>query len=75
MNSDYDDGVFCLKFSPDGQFIAVGCSDGDVRVLTRSGRLAFRLRTVGNMPMTALRWKPSESGMEHVLVTASFAHK
>lgn len=31
--SDNTSEVFCVKFSPDGKFIAAGCGDGAIRVL------------------------------------------
>jgi WD40 repeat protein len=30
--SDNTSEVFCVKFSPDGKFIAAGCGDGAIRV-------------------------------------------
>ena len=30
--SDNSSEVFCVKFSPDGKFVAAGCGDGAVRV-------------------------------------------
>eukprot|EP01084_Bolivina_argentea_P008873 16588_1 len=71
---DYESGIFCMKWSPDGQYLAVGCADGGVRILHGAdGRLAHRLKTSGNMPVTAMKWKPSLSnvGSSNCLMTTS----
>merc|ERR1719162_2629654 len=45
---EYENGIFCMKWSPDGQYLAVGCADGGVRILRGSdGKLAYRLKTSG----------------------------
>jgi len=71
---EYENGIFCMKWSPDGQYLAVGCADGGVRILRGSdGKLAYRLKTSGNMPVTSMQWKPSLSnvGSSSCLMTAS----
>jgi len=71
---EYENGIFCMKWSPDGQYLAVGCADGGVRILRGSdGKLAYRLKTSGNMPVTAMRWKSSLSnvGSSSCLMTTS----
>lgn len=63
-----------MKWSPDGQYLAVGCADGGVRILRGSdGKLAYRLKTSGNMPVTSMRWKSSLSnvGSSSCLMTTS----
>jgi len=71
---EYENGIFCMKWSPDGQYLAVGCADGGVRILRGSdGKLAYRLKTSGNMPVTSMRWKSSLSsvGSSSCLMTTS----
>jgi len=71
---EYENGIFCMKWSPDGQYLAVGCADGGVRILDGvSGKLAYRLKTSGNMPVTSMKWKPSLSnvGSSSCLMTTS----
>lgn len=53
--------VFCIRFSPDGKFLAAGCGDGAIRVFNvQSGNLAYTLQGGSNvaLPTTALRFRP-----------------
>jgi len=71
---EYENGIFCMKWSPDGQYLAVGCADGGVRILRGSdGKLAYRLKTSGSMPVTSMKWKSSLSnvGSSSCLMTTS----
>lgn len=69
---DHDQGIFSLRYSPDGSLLAVGCSDGGVRIINKQGRLQYRLKTSGNLPVTSMKWRPSLSGVgTPVLVTTS----
>jgi len=71
---EYENGIFCISWSPDGQYLAIGCSDGGVRILRgNDGKLAYRLKTSGNMPVTAMKWKSSLSnvGSSTCLMTTS----
>ena len=69
---DYEKGIFSLKWSPDGQLLAAGCADGGVRLLSKEGKLVYRLQTSGNLPVTSVVWRPSISGVgSNTLVTAS----
>jgi Anaphase-promoting complex subunit 4 WD40 domain len=48
--SDNSSEIFCVRFSPDGKFLAAGCGDGAVRVFSvATGRLAYNLQ-VGIRP-------------------------
>lgn len=73
--SEYENGIFCMKWSPDGQYLAIGCADGGVRILRGiDGKLAYRLSTSGgNQPVTSLSWKSSLSnvGSSSCLITTS----
>lgn len=53
--------VFCVRFSPDGKFLAAGCSDGAIRVFNASnGNLAYNLQGGSNaaLPTTCIRFRP-----------------
>ena len=53
--------VFCLRFSPDGKFLAAGCGDGAVRVFSsQTGKLAYNLQSGSNvaLPTTCIRFRP-----------------
>lgn len=53
--------VFCVKFSPDGKFLAAVCGDGAIRVFnTSNGSLAYNLQGGSSvaLPTTALKFRP-----------------
>jgi WD40 repeat protein len=53
--------IFCVRFSPDGKFLAAGCGDGAIRVFnTNNGNLAYNLQGGSNvaLPTTSLRFRP-----------------
>ena len=59
--SDNTSEVFCVRFSPDGKFLAAGCGDGAIRVFnTTTGNLAYNLQGGSNasLPTTAIRFRP-----------------
>eukprot|EP00981_Chlorochromonas_danica_P010926 scaffold3548_cov201-Ochromonas_danica.AAC.1 len=59
--SDNTSEVFCVRFSPDGKFVAAGCGDGAIRVFnSQTGALAYNLQGGSNvaLPTTALRFRP-----------------
>lgn len=59
--SDNTSEVFCVRFSPDGKFLAAGCGDGAIRVFnTQTGHLAYNLQGGSNasLPTTAIRFRP-----------------
>lgn len=54
--------IFCLRFSPDGKYLAAGCGDGAIRVFNASdGKIAYNLQGGSNvaLPTTALRFRPN----------------
>lgn len=59
--SDLTSEIFCIRFSPDGKFLACGCGDGAIRVFNVSnGQIAYNLQGGSNvaLPTTALRFRP-----------------
>lgn len=59
--SDNTSEVFCLRFSPDGKFLAAGCGDGAIRVFNaQNGTLAYNLQGGSNvaLPTTCIRYRP-----------------
>lgn len=59
--SDNTSEVFCIRFSPDGKFLAAGCGDGAIRVFSaQNGSLAYNLQGGSNvaLPTTAIRFRP-----------------
>lgn len=53
--------VFCIRFSPDGKFLAAGCADGAIRVYnSQNGSLVHTLLGGPNVNLatTALRFRP-----------------
>ena len=50
--------IFCIRFSPDGKFLAASCSDGSVRVFNASnGTPAFHLNGGSEASQTAITLK------------------
>jgi len=57
---EYENGIFCISWSPNGLYLAIGCSDGGVRILNGiNGKLSYKLSTTGSMPVTSIKWKSS----------------
>jgi COMPASS component SWD3 len=59
--SDNTSEVFCIRFSPDGKFIAAGCGDGAIRVFNaQTGALSYNLQGGSSvaLPTTAIRFRP-----------------
>lgn len=64
--SDAESEVFCVRFSPDDQYLAAACGDGAIRVYnTMTGKRAFLLhderREQHLLPTTQLRWRPQQA--------------
>lgn len=75
--SENSSEVFCVRFSPDGRFVAAGCGDGAIRVFnTLTGALAYNLQWGSNvaLPTTAIRFRPnSESAKTKNVILAANA--
>lgn len=70
--------VFCVRFSPDGKFLAAGCGDGAIRVFNvQNGQMAYSLQCGSNtsLPTTSLRFRPltSTTRTKNVLLAANSA--
>jgi COMPASS component SWD3 len=62
--SDNTSEVFCIKFAPEGNYLAAGCGDGAIRVFsTQNGSLAYNLQSGSNvaLPTTALKFRPPDA--------------
>mmetsp|Transcript_38046 Transcript_38046/g.89007 ORF Transcript_38046/g.89007 Transcript_38046/m.89007 type:complete len:366 (+) Transcript_38046:91-1188(+) len=64
--SDTTDEVFCVRFSPDDQYLAAACSNGSIQVYNAlTGKRAFQLNEPENqditLPTTQVRWRPQQS--------------
>ena len=78
LYEDDDAEVFCVRWAPDDQLLAVGCGDGVVRIFHGTdGKLAYNLeRDDGGsirLPNTCLRWRPASanSKTKNVLLVAN----
>lgn len=70
--------IFCVKFSPEGNFIAAGCGDGAIRVFNAgNGALAYNLQGGSNiaLPTTAIKFRPvtATTRTKNVLLAANAA--
>ena len=72
--------IFCLRWSPDAQFLAAGCGDGAIRIYNTKGTQAFELNGPGSpglpklpLPTTCLRFRPLNHGSKtkNVLISAN----
>jgi WD40 repeat protein len=66
-----DQEVFCVRFSPDDQYLASSCGNGQIRIFnTSTGKQAFTLNNGDNIPTTQVRWRPHQamSKTKNVLV-------
>ena len=70
---DCENGIFCVSYSPNEKYLAVGCQDGGIRVLTtKDGKLGYRLKTKGNLPVCSMKWRQSkDNGLTNTLVSVN----
>lgn len=62
--NDAESEVFCVRFSPDDQYLAAACGDGAIHIYnTLTGRRAFSLNNSSSeeLPATQIRWRPQQS--------------
>jgi COMPASS component SWD3 len=80
--SNIGSDVFCIRFSPDGKFLAAGCGDGSVKVYqAQNGTLAFNLQSNITSPasalagnaITALKFRPvtASSRTKNIFIAAN----
>jgi COMPASS component SWD3 len=69
--------VFCSAFSPDSQWLAVGCGDGSIRVFNAAGKLRWQYSPpmLEPLPVTCLRFRPAAaaafSSLHNVILAVS----
>jgi COMPASS component SWD3 len=68
--------VFCVKFAPEGNFVAAGCGDGAIRVFnTDHGSMVYNLQGGSNvaLPTTSIRFRPvtATTKTKNVLISAN----
>jgi COMPASS component SWD3 len=68
--------IFCVKFSPDGNFVAAGCGDGAIRVFnSQTGALAYNLQAGSNvaLPTTSIKFRPvtATTRTKNVIIAAN----
>jgi len=64
--SDAEHEVFCIRFSPDDQYLAAACGNGSIHVYNAmTGKRAFLLNEKSGqddgLPTTQVRWRPQQS--------------
>lgn len=74
--SDAGAEVFCVRFSPDGKFLAAGMGNGTIRVFNaETGSLAYTLNEGISeaLPITSIRFRPvnDKSKTKNVLLAVS----
>merc|ERR1719265_2829779 len=72
--SDAESEVFCIRFSPDDQYLAAACGNGSIRVYNAmTGKRAFLLNDSqeDRLPTTQVRWRPQQalSKTKNVLIS------
>lgn len=70
--------VFCVRFSPDGKFLAAGGADGAIRIFNVSnGSVAYNVEggSSVSLPTTSIRFRPitSANQTKNVFLTANAA--
>ena len=74
--SENNSEVFCVRFSPDGHYLAAGCNEGGIRIFnTFTGALAYNLQVGSSvaLPTTAIKFRPPDgtsSRTKNVFITA-----
>jgi len=78
---DFNSSCFCVRYDPTDKYIAAGYGDGTIKVYnTLNGKVAYSLYEMvdvkgvsDDMPITNLRWRPSNDTMKtsNVLVSCS----
>mmetsp|Transcript_77604 Transcript_77604/g.207371 ORF Transcript_77604/g.207371 Transcript_77604/m.207371 type:complete len:349 (-) Transcript_77604:123-1169(-) len=73
--SDASSEAFCVRFSPDDQYLVASCGNGSMRVYnTSTGKQAFLLNAgTDKLPTTQVRWRPHQSlsKTKNVLISVS----
>lgn len=67
FNQEQPYRVSAVAFSPDSTFMAAGCDDGAVRLVTVDNTPGPQIRTPGNQPVTAVAFSPDGTAVAVVV--------
>ena len=65
--------IMSVRWSPDDSMLAVGCSDGSIKIYSEAGLIRTLLCQRGGetMPITSIRWKPATGKTKNVLLSTN----
>merc|ERR550534_157894 len=75
MEQNDDNSVFCVAFSPDGEYLAAATANGFAKIYDHNGRFCWKIDSGGkhSWPATVCVWRPTSPALPtpSVLVTGS----